>query len=60
MVERLKSVMNAALLCLAGLGCHRLAYVGLAVSYGALCVGVPKEAVNQAAFAFYVALAAVR
>ena len=39
---------------------HRAVYLCLACTYGAACLGVDKELVNQAATAFYAMLAAQR
>ena len=44
-----------------GLWCHRTAYAGLAIIYGAGCFGlVDKDTVAQVATAIYVALSAQR
>lgn len=44
-----------------GVWCHRTAYAGLAVIYGAGCAGlVDKDTVAQVATALYVALTAQR
>ncbi len=52
--KKLKSLVK-------GMWCHRLAYAGLAMAYGAACVGIlDKETLTQVVAGLYVALTAQR
>ena len=58
MFERMKEKIKPV--CLA-LWCHRAAYAGLALAYGAGCVGlIDKELLNQVVMGLYVAITAQR
>ena len=54
--KRLLAWLRAAEGWLATLDCDRLAYAGLALSYGAACLGVDKDLVSQSTTAFYMVL----
>lgn len=56
-MERMKSVAETVG---RAVWSHRGVYVCLACTYGAACLGVDKEVINQAAAAFYAMLAAQR
>ncbi|MEP0207714.1 MAG: hypothetical protein ABJ370_05115 [Paracoccaceae bacterium] len=52
--KKLKSVVK-------GMWCHRIAYAGLAMAYGAACVGIlDKDTLTQVVTGLYVAMTAQR